>query len=135
MDELDLYIDRLKQGEYTNFSLTASPKIMEPLDSEASFENEIFISGEAILANDHVVLNISIKTRMNNYCKICNEPVFHDILVEEKHVPFPLNTMQNGLFCLKSYIRELLFLNIPKYSECSGICPEREVIKKYLKQS
>ena len=135
MEELDLYIDRLRSGEYKEFSLTASPEIMEADDKEAIFEDDIFISGSATLANDHVVLNISIKTKMQNYCKICNEPVTHEISIEEKHVPFSLKTMQSGLFCLKPYIRELIFLNIPRYSECGGSCPERTVLKKYLKQS
>jgi hypothetical protein len=135
MNELDLNIDRLKTGEYTDFSLIAPPSIMEAEDKEAIFQSNILISGEAILANDHMVLNICIKTNMQNFCKICNEPISHEILVEEKHVPFPLNTMQSGVFCLEPYIRELLFLNIPRYSECGGSCPERASIKKYLKQS
>ena len=135
MNELDLNIDRLKTAEYTNFSLIAPPSIMVAEDNEAIFKDDILISGEAILANDHMVLNICIKTKMQNFCKICNEPILHNILVEERHVPFPLNTMKSGLFCLEPYIRELLFLNIPRYSECSESCPERASIKKYLKKS
>jgi hypothetical protein len=43
--------------------------------------------------------------------------------------------MKSGVFSLGPYIRETIFLNLPKYSECEGLCPERAVIKKYLNNS
>lgn len=135
MEELELYIDRLKSGEYKEFCLTSGPEIMSAEDNEATFEKEIQINGSAALANDHLVLNISINTEMKNSCKICTDPISHNISIEQKNMPFSLKTMKNGKFCLKDYIRELIFLNIPRYSECKGSCPEREVIKKYLTKS
>lgn len=135
MEELELYIDRLRSSEYKDFSLEAGPHIMESSDNEASFEKDLLISGAATLANDHLVLNISIETEVINYCKICNDPISHPLLIEEKHMAFSLKKMKSGVFSLKDTIRELVFLNLPRFSECEGKCPERTVIDKYLNNS
>ena len=138
MEELKLYIDRLRACEYKKFSFTSTPEIMEcedEVDSDVLFEKNIDITGEATLANDHLMININIYTTVKNYCKICNEQISHELSISEKHIPFSLKTMKSGVFHLKSYVQELIFLNIPKYSECKNLCPERSVIKKHLKDS
>ncbi len=132
MEELDLYIDRLKAAEYKDFSLTASPCIMESPDNEASFKEDLLITGAATLSTDHLILNIAIDTQVINYCTICNEPISHPLHIEEKHMAFSLSKMKSGVFSLKSTVRELVFLNLPRFSECEGKCPERAAIEKYL---
>lgn len=133
MDELELYIDRLRAGEYKDFSFTSPPDIMDAPDKEATFEKDIEVKVSATLGGDHLIFDISIKTEGINYCKICNDPITHALNIKEKHVAIPLSEMKSGIFPLKPYVRELIFLNIPKYSECEGQCPERSVIGKYLK--
>lgn len=135
MDELELYIDRLRQGEYKDFSLKTGPKLMEAEDHEAIFEDDIVANGAATISSEHLILNISIEAKGKTYCKICNEPIEHTIHIEENHVCFSLQDMKSGVFSLGPYIRETIFLNLPKYSECEGLCPERAVIKKYLNNS
>jgi uncharacterized metal-binding protein YceD (DUF177 family) len=110
----------LKSSEYKEFSLVAGPYIMESCDNEASFEKDLLIKGAATVTTDHLVLNISIDTEVVNYCTICNDPISHPLHVEEKHVAFSLDTMKSGVFSLKEFIRELVFLNLPRFSECHG---------------
>ena len=133
MEELELYIDRFKAGEYKDFSLLAKPAIMESADNEASFEKDLIIKGSATIANDHLILNIAIDTDFINYCTICNEPITHPLHIKENHMAFSLKKMKSGVFSLKETIRELVFLNLPRFSECEGNCPERAAIDKYLK--
>ncbi len=132
MDELELYIDRLRQGEYKDFSLKSGSKLMEAEDHEALFESDIVATGAATISSEHLILNISIDTKGKTYCKICNQPIEHTIHIEENHVCFSLEEMKSGVFSLGPYIRETIFLNLPKYSECEGLCPERAVLNKYL---
>ena len=135
MEELELYIDRLRSNEYKDFSFNSTPEFMETSDEETSFDKNILVDVSATLANDHLVFDISIETTGNNFCKICNDPIAHELNFKERHVAIPLEEMKGGIFSLKPYIREIIFLNMPRYSECEGKCPEREVINKYLKTS
>ncbi|MCH9620934.1 MAG: hypothetical protein S4CHLAM20_03430 [Chlamydiia bacterium] len=135
MEEFELYIDRLKAGEYKEFSLKTSPELMQADDNEFSFNDDIHAQVSATIASDHLILNISIKTIVKNSCKICNDPISHDILIEQNHVPFLLTEAKGAIFSLRPYVREQIYLNIPKYSECGGKCPERAAIDKYLSNS
>jgi len=136
MEEFELYIDRLEPGLYKEFSLQASPAMMESeSDDEFLFENDIFAQGEATLAGDQIVLNISIRTSAKNSCTICLEPINHDIAIDLKHVTFPIEKAKSGILSLRPYVREQIFLNMPRYSECGGNCPERAAIEKYLTES
>lgn len=135
MEELELYIDRLRSNEYKDFSFNSTPEFMESSDKETSFDKNILVDVSATLANDHLVFDISIQTEGNNFCKICNDPITHELNFKERHVAIPLEEMKSGIFSLKPYIREIIFLNMPRFSECEGKCPEREAINKYLKTS
>lgn len=135
MDDLKLYIDRIKANEYTDFSFIGSPEIMETSEKDASYEEEIVINGSSIIANDHLVVNITIQTSAKSFCKICNEPIDFPVEIEEKHAAFALEKIKSGIFLLESYIRDLIFLHTPRFMECNNNCPERDVIKKYLTTS
>ncbi|MCH9617487.1 MAG: hypothetical protein SP4CHLAM5_05150 [Chlamydiia bacterium] len=135
MDELELYIDRLRAGEYKDYSFISPPDFMDASDKEALFKKDIEVEISATIGGDHLIFDISIQTDGINYCKICNDPISHALSIKEKHTIIPLSEMKCGIFSLKPYVRELIFLNIPRYSECGGQCPERNVIDKYLKTS
>lgn len=135
MDEFELYIDRLRAGEYKEFSLKTDSSLMQSEDNEFLFEDDIEAFGEATLTDEHVVINITIKTKVKNHCTICNEPISHEVLIEEKHIPLPIKDARGAIFSLKPFVREKIFLSIPKYSECGGSCPERETLSKYIKSS
>jgi uncharacterized metal-binding protein YceD (DUF177 family) len=135
MEEFELYIDRLRAGEYKDFSLRADPSLMDDSENEFVFDSPILADGSATIANDHFIVNISIKTEVKNRCKICNDSISHPILIEENHVPFLLKEARSGIFSLKPYVREQIFLNVPRYSECEGHCPERELLNKYISNS
>lgn len=135
MDDLKLYIDRLRANEYKEYSFVAAPSVMGEADKEASFNDPISVNVSATLANDHMVFDTSIETNATIYCKICNEPISHKLLLEEKHTALPIKKIKNGVFLLEDHVRELIFLNLPRFSECGGKCPEREALKEYLKPS
>lgn len=135
MEEPELYIDRLKSGEYKDFTFTVDPDFMKSDISEIVFKKNIDIKVSATLTTDHLIYDLSIDTEGENFCKICNDPIIHPISVKEKHIDVDLSRVKGGIYSLKPYVRETIHLNMPKYSECGGKCPEREAISKYLKNS
>ena len=133
--DLNLYVDRLRAGEYKNSSFVTSPIIMEGINNEASYDHDIKVETDATIAAEFLILNISIETEVKIFCKICNSPITKKISVSEKHVSFSLSDMKSGLFSLAPFICELININTPRYQECKGNCPERDTLSKYLKQN
>ena len=135
MEEPELYVDRLKGGEYKDFTFTISPDFMEADEKEARFQKNMEIAVSATLTSEHLIFDLSIETEGENFCKICNSPILHPISIQEKHIDVLLEEIKGGIYSLKPYIRASIDLNMPKYSECEGKCPEREALSKYLKNS
>lgn len=135
MDDLKLYLDRFRSNEYKDFSLISSPEILENAEKEAFYEDPIHIEGTATIANDHFIVDITIKTNIKVFCKICNEMLVIPFNYAQKHGAFSLEKIKSGIFCLEAYVRDLVFLHTPRYKECNDNCPEREVIKNYLKKN
>ncbi len=135
MEEPELYVDRLKGGEYKDYTFTIAPDFMESDEQEARFQKNMEIEVSATLTTEHLIFNLSIDTEGENFCKICNKPILQPISIKEKHIDVPLKEVKGGIYSLKPYIRESIYLNMPKYCECEGKCPEREALSKYLKNS
>jgi predicted SprT family Zn-dependent metalloprotease len=55
--ELKIYIDRLKDGKLEKLSASVPTAFLDTHDAELSFQDTLTLSGEAYIANDHLILN------------------------------------------------------------------------------
>jgi len=133
MEKFKIYIDRLKNGHVEKFKETVGPEFLEINEKELCFPQDIQVTGEAYLADDHLVAHFSIKTSATLPCSICNEPVHIPIDIQNAYSTVPLEEVRSAIYDLSNEIREATLLQAPLFAECNnGKCPERDQIKKFL---
>lgn len=128
--ELIIYVDRLKEGKKETFSGEISTDFLQDKDL---FEKKLSLSGEAYVSGDHLILRLRAKTIAKLPCSICNELVSVPLEVDISHAE-PLEEIRS-VYNFSALLREDIFLQLPKFAECRGKCPEREKIKDFLKPS
>ncbi|MBX9923403.1 MAG: DUF177 domain-containing protein [Rhabdochlamydiaceae bacterium] len=126
--ELIVYVDRLKEGKKELFSGEISTDFLE---DKNLFENTLSLAGEAYVSGDHLILRLRAKTTAKLPCSICNESVSVPVEIDISHVE-PLEDIRST-FHFAALLREDIFLQLPKFTECQEKCPEREQIKGFLK--
>ncbi len=133
MECLKIYVDRLKEGNSEILNATLPSSILDIQEEELSFKEPVHVSGDAYLADDHLVTNINARTTASLPCSICNEPVSILINVKDHCATEPLSEIRSAIYDLTPEVREALLLQVPQFIECNGgNCPERETMKKYL---
>ncbi len=133
MEKFKIYIDRLKNGHVEKFKETVEPGFLEINESELSFPDSVQVSGEAYLADDHLVAHLSICTSARLPCSICNKPVHIPISIQNAYSTISLEEVRSAIYDLTNEIRETTLLQIPLFAECNnGKCPDRDQIKKFL---
>ena len=136
MEILKIYIDRLKEGDTEKLDATLPPSILDIQEEELSFPEEVRVSGEVYLADEHLVAHLQAQTTALIPCSICNEPVKLAILVKDHYATEPLSEIRSAIFDLTPEVREALLLQVPQFIECNaGNCPTRDTLKKYLHSS
>lgn len=134
MENLKIYIDRLKGGHPLKIEETLSPEFLDVHEEELAFEEPVHVKGEAYLAEDHLVMHLAIKTSAILPCAICNDAVVSPIGVKDVYLTEPLSEIKTAIFDLTDLVRETILLQIPLFVECKGgKCPERDNIKRFLK--
>ncbi|MBM3207620.1 MAG: DUF177 domain-containing protein [Chlamydiae bacterium] len=133
--ELKIFIDRLKEGSIEKFSHEISPAVLSIEEENLSFPTPIKLQGEAYLAADHLIIKIQIHAKAKIPCSICNEPTEVDINIPNFYHTEPVEDISGSIFDYTEIVREDILLEIPQFCECNGKCPERETVKKYLKNS
>ena len=136
-ENFKIYVNRLKGGQKEKINETGPPRSLEIEDEkEVSFPAAVQISGEAYLAEDHLVLHLNISTQALLPCAICNEKFTVPIKLSNVYITTPLSEIRGASFDYASEVREAIFLQIPLYFEChGGNCPERNALNKYLKKN
>jgi len=136
-EEFKIFVDRLRNGHKEKIEEKFSPQALEMKEEkELFFPSTVDVSGETYLAEDHLVLHIHISTQVTVPCTICNEKFTIPIEIPNVYISTPLSEIRDSTFDYSSEVREAVLLQIPTYFECQdGNCPERTVIKKYLKPS
>jgi hypothetical protein len=127
--EMMIYVDRLKEGKKEIFTEEFSTDFLEDKDI---FEGTLSLSGETYVSGDHLILRIRAKTVAKLPCSICNEFIPVPIKVDISHVE-ALEDIRS-VFNYGPLLREDIFLQLPKFTECQGKCPERERIQSFLKK-
>jgi uncharacterized metal-binding protein YceD (DUF177 family) len=130
---MKIYIDRLKNDTTQKIEETLVPDFLGVQEKDLSFIHPIHVAGEAYLADDHLVLHLSIDTIATLPCSICNQPVQTPIHTHHLYSTHPLSEIPGIIFDLAEEIREIILLQTPAFAECSGgSCPERESVKKFF---
>jgi uncharacterized metal-binding protein YceD (DUF177 family) len=133
MEKFKIYIDRLKDGHTEEIDITVLPTFIEVKEEALSFPNEVSISGQAYLTDEHLITNLNIETSALLSCSICNNPVQILVTIHNHSLAEPLEEICSPIYDLTNEIREAILLEIPQFVECNkGNCPERVIIKKYL---
>ncbi|MBS0605236.1 MAG: hypothetical protein JSS60_09420 [Verrucomicrobia bacterium] len=134
MENLKIYIDRLKGGHTHKIEETLPPEFMDLDDDELLFEEPIHVSGDAYLADDHLIIHLNITTSALLPCSICNDAVETPIAIKNIYLTEPLAEIKGAIYDCAEQVRETILLQTPLFTECNnGKCPERESIKKFLK--
>ncbi len=135
MQQIKIYIDRLKNDQTFKIEETLSPDFLDVHDAELTFKEPILVKGESYLADDHLVIHLSIETTATLPCSICNEPVTLPIEIKNLYLTQPLTEIEGSIFDLAGEVRETILLQTPLFIECSkGNCPERDSIKRFFKE-
>lgn len=132
---LKIYIERLKDEHVEKIDETLEPAFLEIQEKELQFNHPIYLKGSAYLASDHLILELDVHTIAQLPCNICNDPVEIPVQVDHLRYTIPTDTIKGGVFDYAEEVRDAILLKAPAFIECGGgNCPERQVIKKYLKQ-
>ena len=134
MENLKIYIDRLQNDHSIEIKETLQPSFLDVNDDELLFEDPIQLKAEAYLADDHLVIQLNIETSAYLPCSICNDSVATPICAKNIFITVPLAEIKGATYDLTDQVRETILLQTPLFTEChQGKCPERELIKKFLK--
>lgn len=134
-DRFKIYIEQLRDGHIEAISESFSPDFLEVQEKDLRFPNPIEVKGEAYLAEDNLVLHLTIATTAIIPCSICNEPVSVKIDIDGLYYAIPVEEIRAGIFNFREILRESVILEAPALSECNdGHCPQRKEIEKYLKK-
>ena len=133
-DPFVITIDRLTEGATQKIEGTVSPDFLEVNEPDLRFTDPIKISGEAYLADDELVIHLNASTLAQMPCSICNQMVHFPLDVKSFYHAEPLSNIQGVFFDFRTLLREALLIELPKVAECSGGCPEREILTPYLRK-
>ena len=135
-DALKLYIDRLKNDDEESINETVSPEFLNSCEKDLSFHNQVVVSGQAYLANQHLILDLKIHTLASIPCAICNEQTKVLIEVDDFALTVELGEIKSAIYDFSDDIRHAILLKIPPFTEChKGKCPNRKELNKFLNPS
>ena len=133
-DIFKIFIDRLKGGQTQKIEETLDPSFLGLDEPELQFKTKVEVKGEAYLTDTHLVLHLKAHTTASMPCAICNEMISVDLRADNFYHTEDLDDIRSAVFDFKDQLREALLVEVPNRVECNlGNCPNREVIKPYLK--
>ncbi len=133
-DLFKIYVDRLRDGQEIKIEERVSPDFLEIREPDLAFQKNIEVKGVAYLAENELILNLSILAEALVACSICNEKVPIGIKIENFYYAKPLSEIKSSIFNFKDLLRETILLEVPAFAECNqGNCPKRKEIEKFLK--
>jgi len=130
---LPLYIDRLRDGRIENIEQELDPKQLDIIDDEIDCVKPIATSIKAYLADDFLIICLSLSAELLLHCRICNEQFAFPLTLSHIDQEIPLDEIHDAVFDVASMIREILLVEVPAYPQCGGkVCCNRDSIKKYF---
>ena len=131
-EEFTIYVDRLRNGAVETIDLSLSAVCLEQDDERLRFEGAVIIRGEAYVAEDELVLHLSLEATALVPCVICQKELALPVVVKDWYHAEPLEQIPTALYCFRPLVRESLILEAPQLAECGHNCPERKNIEHYL---
>lgn len=133
-DTFIICLERLRDGKSYPLALDATPAMLDIGDDELTFGPSIQVQGSAYLAEDHVVVQVSVQGSAQLACSVCNQPVKIPFKLKNVYMTKPLADTLGGRYNFKEDLREAILLEIPSFVECNeGECPQRVELERYLK--
>lgn len=133
MDDLKIYVDRLKFEKTERISLVLSADFLDVKEEELVFADPIEVNLRAYLTGEDLVVHIAAKTKVMQPCAICNKMFTADLIVEDECHIQEISSIKGGIFDASDSIREAILLEVSAVVEChGGHCPERKHLQKYL---
>lgn len=131
---LKIYVERLRGGSTEQISEVLDPAFMDIAEKELVFSQKIEVEGDAYLAEDWLIVTLSITAFADLHCAFCNDSFCLPISIKSLIHEEALDTIRDASFDLLPLIRESILLEIPFYPQC-GItkCNRRQEIEGYLK--
>lgn len=135
IEPFKIYIDRLRNGKAQVVNETVSPDFLEVEEEGLQFRKPIEVSGEAYIAEEELVLHLTIKAEALMPCAICNEMTPIEVFLDNFYEVVPLEDIKGAIFDMRSSLREEILLQIPHTIECHmGKCPARKDYSHYLRE-
>ena len=103
--QLKIYIDRLSDGRTEKIEETLLPDLMDVHEEDLQFPSLINIEGKAYIADQHLILNLSITTDIRIPCSICNTPVKTLIQIEQLYHTEELSKIKTQIYDYTSPLR------------------------------
>jgi uncharacterized metal-binding protein YceD (DUF177 family) len=132
---LKIFVDRLHGGKSELITEELDPGFMDISEKEVAFKDPIKVEGEAYLAEDWLIVRLSIIAHATLQCALCNDTFRFPIHLQDMMHEEPLENIREATYDLLPLIRESILLEIPFYPQC-GItkCNKRQEVEKYLKK-
>lgn len=131
---LKIFIDRLKGDAVEQIEEELPSHFLEVQEADLSFAHPIQLKGSAYLANQHLILELTISTSAQIPCIICNEKVEVPIQIQNVPHTIEISSIKSAVYDYSQEVRNAILLKVPTFVECQdGNCPERKIINKYLK--
>lgn len=132
--DLNITLDHLRSGKIQKFNDHIDQDFLEISNEDISFCSKLNIVGQAYLADNFLIMNLSLKIDCLIPCKICNIGQKHTINISNFYHSTSLDEIDNQVFNPLDVIKEVILAEAPNLCECNdNNCPERKHIKKYLK--
>jgi uncharacterized metal-binding protein YceD (DUF177 family) len=134
-NKFKIYIDRLQNGSEQIIDDSFDPAFMNVEEKDLMFKDPVKVKAKAYLAGSHLVIDFHFSTLAFMQCSICND--FTKIEVSNKVLQtFDLNNdFKEKVFDFSEILRDVILIETPKFAECNNNCPQREELKKYLKDT
>lgn len=135
-DEFKIYIDRLRHGNVEKIEENYPIDFLQVHEEELHYEGHVHVRGEVYLAEQNLILHLSIDTTACIPCLVCNEEVKVPIQISNLYHSEPLSTIKGGVYDMREMLRENVLLETPSFAECNqNRCDKRENVKKFLRKT
>jgi uncharacterized metal-binding protein YceD (DUF177 family) len=131
-----IWVDRLGEGHVQKIDGSFDPLFLEIDERELKFPEPVQVTGEAYLADQHLVIHLKARTKATLPCAICNQMMDMELKIENFYHSEAIEEIPSAVFDFAAPLREALLIELPHYFECrGGNCLERESLAPYLRSA
>jgi len=133
-DRFRVFVEQLRNGHIQEIDEVFSTEFLDLNERDLSFKNPVTVKGQIYLAEEMLILHLTIHAVATIPCAICNGPADVEINVNGFYHAVPLEEIKGAIYDFREILRETILLEVPILAEChQGKCPQRKTLEKYLK--